>query len=73
MAFSTAAETRVAGDDEMNRFFIAAWESAWEAVLNCLVAARPATRLDGTVQDGFPVEEIRSHLANRATNGGHGA
>ena len=43
MAFTTAAETRLASDEEMNGLFIAAWESAWEAVLNCLVAAKPAT------------------------------
>ena len=70
MAFTTAAGTRVASDEEMNQLFIAAWESAWEAVLNCLVAAKPATRLDGTVQEGFPVEAIRAHLAARSAGSG---
>jgi hypothetical protein len=28
-------------------------------VLNCLVAARPARRLDGTMQESFPVEALR--------------
>jgi hypothetical protein len=27
-------------------------------VLNCLVAARPGERLDGTTQDAFPVEFV---------------
>ncbi len=71
MAFTTASDTRVATDAEMNSLFIGAWESGWEAVLNCLVAAKPATRLDGTVQDGFPVEAIREYLAGRAD--GYGA
>ena len=27
--------------------------------MNCLVAAKPAERLDGTMQDAFPVELVR--------------
>ena len=65
LAFSTSEEVRVVSDAEMNGLFIAAWESAWEAVLNCLLAAKPAQRLDGTFQDAFPVEEMRAHLADR--------
>ena len=37
----------------------AAYEAAHEAVYNCLVAARPAQRLDGSMQDGFPLDEVR--------------
>ena len=47
---------RTSANGELNPYFLAAWEAAHEAVLNCLVAARPAERLDGTMQDAFPVE-----------------
>ena len=30
---------------------------------NCLVAARPAERLDGTMQDAFPLDEVRAARA----------
>jgi L-aminopeptidase/D-esterase-like protein len=43
----------------LNRLFAAAYEAALEAVYNCLVAARPATRLDGSEEDGFPIDAIR--------------
>lgn len=56
MAFTTA---RATGDFDVNPLFAAAYEAAHEAVLNCLVAARPAERLDGTMQDAFPIEEVR--------------
>jgi D-aminopeptidase len=58
LAFTTGA----AGDvpnSELNGYFAAAYEAAHEAVLNCLVAARPAERLDGTMQDEFPLAEVR--------------
>jgi D-aminopeptidase len=49
---------------EMSRLFAAAWEAGHEAVLNCLVAAQPGQRLDGTMQDAFPIERVRE-LARR--------
>lgn len=52
----------------LNPYFLAAWEAAHEAVLNCLVAGRPATRLDGTVQDRFPVEAVQRLAAARAAD-----
>jgi D-aminopeptidase len=59
LAFSTAEEGSL-GNDGLDPYFAAAYEAAHEAVYNCLVAARPAERLDGTMQQGFPVEEVRS-------------
>ena len=41
----------------------AAYEAAHEAVYNCLVAARPAQRLDGTMQEGFPVGALTAQRA----------
>lgn len=58
LAFSTAADPGL-DSGELDPLFAAAFESAHEAVYNCLVAARPAERLDGTMQEGFPVEEVR--------------
>jgi D-aminopeptidase len=54
LAFTTspAGELPTAG---LNPYFAAAYEAAHEAVYNCLVAARPARRLDGTMQDAFPL------------------
>jgi len=46
-------------------YFAAAWEAAWEAVLNCLVAARPGRRLDGSMQEAFPVDLARRLAAER--------
>jgi D-aminopeptidase len=54
---------------ELDPYFLAAWEAAHESVLNCLVAARPAERLDGTLQDGFPVERVRALARERAGGG----
>jgi D-aminopeptidase len=59
IAFSTGGG--IAGgagvdDEEIERCFAAAYDAAREAVYNCLVAARPAERLDGTMQAAFPVE-----------------
>jgi D-aminopeptidase len=45
-------------DDAVNRAFAAAFEAAQESVYNCLVAARPSQRLDGTMQPAFPIDEI---------------
>jgi D-aminopeptidase len=50
---STAGDLPTAG---LNPYFAAAYEAAHEAVYNCLVAARPAPRLDGTMQEPFPVQ-----------------
>lgn len=50
---------------EINPYLVAAWEAGREAVYNCLVAARPARRLDGSAQDAFPVERVRA-AAGRA-------
>jgi L-aminopeptidase/D-esterase-like protein len=49
----------VAASTVHNPYFAAAYEAAREAVYNCLVAARPAERLDGTMQDAFPIEAVR--------------
>jgi D-aminopeptidase len=49
---------------ELDRCFAAAFEAAHEAVYNCLLAARPARRRDGTMQEPFPVETVH-RLAGR--------
>ena len=58
LAFSTVTGGGLS-NDQLNPIFAAAYESAHEAVLNCLVAAEPAVRLDGTMQDEFPVARAR--------------
>ena len=58
LAFTTGAHGEVPTSD-LNGYFAAAYEAAHEAVMNCLVAARPAARLDGTMQDAFPLDEVR--------------
>jgi D-aminopeptidase len=58
------ADGAPAGAD-LNAYFAAAYEAAREAVLNCLVAARPATRLDGSEQDAFPIERVRELARER--------
>jgi len=65
LAFSIGDGAGVA-DGGLSPYFLAAWEAAHEAVLNCLVAARPSQRLDGTMQDAFPVERVRELAARRA-------
>ncbi len=50
---------------QIRRYFAAAWEAAHEAVLNCLVAARPGRRRDGSMQDAFPIDEVRRLAAER--------
>ncbi|MBA3264594.1 MAG: P1 family peptidase [Thermoleophilaceae bacterium] len=57
VAFSTSTGQDLPNAD-LNGLFAAAYEAAHEAVYNCLVAARPARRLDGSMQEGFPVEAI---------------
>ncbi|MGH2993879.1 MAG: P1 family peptidase [Solirubrobacterales bacterium] len=58
LAFSTSAEQDLSNED-LDPYFAAAYEAAHEAVYNCLVAARPAEQLDGTMQDEFPIETVR--------------
>jgi D-aminopeptidase len=58
VAFSTASEGELAYEG-LNPYLAGAYEAAHEAVYNCLVAARPAQRLDGTMQDEFPLEAVR--------------
>ena len=64
LAFSTVDGAGVP-NPELNPFFAAAYEAAHEAVLNCLVAARPAEKLDGRMQDEFPVEHVRQLARER--------
>jgi len=64
LAFGTSAAPGLALE-ALDPYFAAAYEAAHEAVLNCLVAARPAARLDGTMQDEFPVEALRGHAGQR--------
>jgi len=59
IAFATGggtAGTAGVDDETIEGCFAAAYDAAREAVYNCLVAARPARRLDGTMQPAFPVE-----------------
>ena len=64
IAFSTssAGEGLASGallpNSALNRLFAAAYEAAHEAVYNCLLAARPARRRDGTMQDEFPAAAV---------------
>jgi D-aminopeptidase len=58
LAFSTAPAEGVT-EARLDPYFAAAYEAAHEAVLNCLVAATPAERLDGTTQEAFPVDAVR--------------
>jgi D-aminopeptidase len=64
LAFSTG-EAAALDNDELDPFFIAAWEAAQEAVYNCLVAARPAPLRDGSMQDAFPIDRVRELAAAR--------
>ncbi len=57
VAFATGAGGAVA-NAELNPIFAAAYEAAHEAVYNCLLAARPERRLDGTMQEAFPAERV---------------
>ena len=59
LAFATSTAPSLS-NDELDPYFAAAYEAAREAVYNCLVAARPAQRLDGTMQDAFPIDAVRT-------------
>jgi D-aminopeptidase len=63
LAFATTAARERLPYGALNDYFAAAYEAAEEAVYNCLVAARPARRLDGVMQDAFPVELARRRTA----------
>jgi D-aminopeptidase len=65
VAFSTSTD-RTLANDQLDPYFAAAYEAAHEAVYNCLVAARPAERRDGTMQEPFPIETVRRLVAARA-------
>ena len=65
IAFSVAGGEGIANAD-LNPYLAAAWEAGHEAVYNCLVAARPSNRRDGTMQDAFPVDLVRRLAAERA-------
>ena len=54
------------GETDIDALFAAAYEAAHEAVLNCLLAARPAERLDGTMPEAFPIERVRELVRARA-------
>ena len=58
LAFTTAPGDL--GNDALNPLFAGAYEAAHEAVLNCLVAGRPARRLDGSMQEPFPLSAPRA-------------
>jgi D-aminopeptidase len=62
LAFTTSTAQDLP-TDRLDSYFAAAYEAAHEAVLNCLVAARPARRLDGTMQEGFPVDALAESFA----------
>lgn len=67
LAFSTADEATLP-NDALSPYFAAAYEAAREAVYNCLVAARPAERRDGTMQEAFPIEDVRRLAAGRSAS-----
>jgi D-aminopeptidase len=58
LAFGTSSTDGIAGA-RLDPYFAAAYEAAHEAVLNCLVTAQPARRLDGSTQEGFPIDAVR--------------
>jgi D-aminopeptidase len=55
----TVAEDEDFPLERLSPLFAAAYEAAEEAVYNCLVAARPARRRNGKMQDEFPVHLVR--------------
>jgi D-aminopeptidase len=59
VAFATSAAADLP-NSRLDPYFAAAYEAAHEAVYNCLVAAEPAERLDGTIQERFPTEAVSS-------------
>jgi D-aminopeptidase len=68
LAFSTSTDASLP-NERLNPYFAAAYEAAHEAVYNCLVAARPARRRDGSMQDGFPIELVRELATARSAGG----
>ncbi len=68
IAFATSEGAGVTGAG-LNPLLAAAWEAGHEAVYNCLVAARPSERRDGSMQDPFPVDLVR-RLAERHSRAG---
>jgi D-aminopeptidase len=64
LAFGTSG-TQGVPDERLDSYFAAAYEAAHEAVLNCLVAAEPAKRLDGTMQEPFPIDAVRRHAGSQ--------
>jgi len=62
VAFSTVAGQDLPAE-HIDPYLAAAYEAAHESVYNCLVAARPARRLDGSMQEGFPVEALSARRA----------
>jgi D-aminopeptidase len=65
LAFTTSSQGALK-NSELDPYLAAAYEAAHEAVYNCLVAAQPAERLDGTMQEGFPIEAVRRLAEARA-------
>lgn len=67
IAFGTDPPHSAAGVEAelLDRCFAAAFEAAHEAVFNCLVAAQPGRRLDGSEQEPFPTEAVPELLAGR--------
>jgi D-aminopeptidase len=65
LAFSTSTDGTLS-NSQLDPYFAAAYEAAHEAVYNCLVAARPAERLDGSMQEEFPIEAVRRLAEARA-------
>jgi D-aminopeptidase len=73
VAFGTSAPgAGGVANERLDPYFAAAYEAAAEAVYNCLVAARPAERLDGSTQDAFPIEAVSHLAASRASAPGLG-
>jgi D-aminopeptidase len=62
VAFSTVSEQDLP-TEQLDPYFAAAYEAAHESVYNCLVAARPALRLDGSMQEGFPLGALNGRRA----------
>jgi D-aminopeptidase len=58
VAFATSTGATIP-NERLDPYFAAAYEAAHEAVLNCLVAAKPVQRLDATMQEAFPIESVR--------------
>jgi D-aminopeptidase len=58
LAFTTSPAATLA-NQQLDGYFAAAYEAGREAVYNCLIAARPGKRLDGSTQDRFPVDALR--------------